>query len=389
MSKRFVFHREALARSILEGLAGAGILDYSSGLFLAAPRRTGKSTFLREDLVPQLEAAGWLPVYIDLWSNKQADPGQLIEFAIVSALQAVEPKLKKTLKAAGVDKINILRTVSWDLTRGELPEGATLTDALQLLRAASEKPVVLVVDEAQHALNSENGLNAMFALKAARDALNQAVQSDGLRLIFTGSSRDKLAQLVLKRQQPFFGATITPFPLLGDDFVEAYTHNVNDKLADKNSFHVEDMKRAFQLVGHRPELLASIVQRVAIVLGEAPNLGRLLEDGAIEIQADIRAEYEAIYGPLTPVQKAVLEVLAESSTQKKSFAAYSEATITRVREIAVALGGDATPTAQTIQAALEALREKELVWRSGWGAYALEDSGMADWLSAQRSARTE
>ncbi|MFA7394512.1 MAG: hypothetical protein WCZ88_19495, partial [Pigmentiphaga sp.] len=127
MSKRFVFHREALARSILEGLAGAGILDYSSGLFLAAPRRTGKSTFLREDLVPQLDAAGWLPVYIDLWSNKQADPGQLIEFAIVSALQAVEPKLKKTLKAAGIDKVNILRTVSWDLTRGALPEGATLT----------------------------------------------------------------------------------------------------------------------------------------------------------------------------------------------------------------------------------------------------------------------
>ena len=156
------------------------------------------------------------------------------------------------------------------------------------------------------------------------------------------------------------------------------------KLAKENSFRVEDMKQAFRLVGRRPELLAAIVQRVALDLGDAPNLGGILEESAAEIQAGVWAEYEAAYDPLTPAQKAVLMVMAESSMKKKAFAAYAEATVTRVGEIATALGSDARPTAQTIQAALEALREKDLVWRAGRGAYALEDGGMAEWLLSQR-----
>ena len=56
-----VFHRPKVAASIatmvLEASATSG---YASGLFLAAPRRTGKSTFLREDLRPKLEAQGAL-----------------------------------------------------------------------------------------------------------------------------------------------------------------------------------------------------------------------------------------------------------------------------------------------------------------------------------------
>lgn len=390
MTSRFVFHRASLAQSIITGLAGEGLLDYSSGLFLAAPRRTGKSTFLREDLLPACIERDWVPVYVDLWSDMKADPGVLIETAVVRALQQFDGQIKKLLKAAGVEKINLMRSVSWDLGRGVLPAGATLTDALQLLHLASGKRVVLVVDEAQHALNSESGVNAMFALKAARDAMNQgAGTEEGLRLIFTGSSRDKLAQLVLNRQQPFFGAMVTPFPLLGDDFVDAYTKDINTKLAAGNNFQTQDMKRAFELVGRRPELLAAIVQRVALGLGAAPDLGELLEQGAAEVQAGVWAEFEAAYNPLTAVQKAILEVMAACSASQTAFAAYTEATVQQVGVITQALGGESKPTAQTIQAGLDALREKGLIWRSGRGAYALEDSGMADWmlmLAANRKA---
>ncbi len=388
MTSRFVFHRASLAQSIIAGLAGEGLLDYSSGLFLAAPRRTGKSTFLREDLLPACIERDWVPVYVDLWSDMKADPGVLIETAVVRALQQFDGQIKKLLKAAGVEKINLLRSVSWDLGRGALPAGATLTDALQLLHLASGKRVVLVVDEAQHALNSENGVNAMFALKAARDAMNQgAGAEDGLRLIFTGSSRDKLAQLVLNRQQPFFGAMVTPFPLLGDDFVDAYTKDINSKLAAGNNFQTQDMKRAFELVGRRPELLAAIVQRVALGLGAAPDLGELLEQGAAEVQAGVWAEFEAAYNPLTTVQKAILEVMATCSASQTAFAAYTEATVQQVGVITQALGGEFKPTAQTIQAGLDALREKGLIWRSGRGAYALEDSGMVDWMLMQAANR--
>ena len=81
-SPPFVYHRQKLASSLVDGMAGVGIIDFSSGMFLTAPRRTGKSTFLKEDLIPACLSAGWEPVYVDLWSNRDADPSTLIESAI-------------------------------------------------------------------------------------------------------------------------------------------------------------------------------------------------------------------------------------------------------------------------------------------------------------------
>ena len=67
----------------------------------------------------------------------------------------------------------------------------TLADAFSHLAKKSKKKIALIVDEAQHALNTEAGINAMFAIKAARDRLNQGSGSK-LAIIFTGSHRDKL-----------------------------------------------------------------------------------------------------------------------------------------------------------------------------------------------------
>ena len=53
--KPFTFHRPGLAESYCDSLGGQGLADSRSGLFLAAPRRTGKSTFLREDLLPAMK----------------------------------------------------------------------------------------------------------------------------------------------------------------------------------------------------------------------------------------------------------------------------------------------------------------------------------------------
>ncbi|XUO87938.1 hypothetical protein RVM26_02245 [Halomonas sp. KM072] len=238
------------------------------------------------------------------------------------------------------------------------------------------------MDEAQHALNSNEGVNAMFALKAARDALNQGGKRPGLRLVFTGSSRDKLAQLVLHTKQPFFGAEITPFPLLDRDFVEAYTKDLNAKLAETNHFDKEDMYQAFCLVGHRPELLASIVRRVALEMGEAPNLGDLLERNAHEFQEELWIDYRLTFEALPALQKAVLQAMAEQSTAKLPFAPFKEDTLSIINGHLCQLDPKAkAPTATKIQKALESLREKEIVWRSGRGAYALEDGGMAEWLN--------
>ena len=49
------YPRTRLATALAEALQGeAAFSDAPNGLFLAAPRRTGKSTFLQSDLMPEL-----------------------------------------------------------------------------------------------------------------------------------------------------------------------------------------------------------------------------------------------------------------------------------------------------------------------------------------------
>jgi predicted AAA+ superfamily ATPase len=53
------YARSSLARELAEQLQGKQVFnDAYNGLCLAAPRRTGKSTFLQLDLRPALEAQG-------------------------------------------------------------------------------------------------------------------------------------------------------------------------------------------------------------------------------------------------------------------------------------------------------------------------------------------
>ena len=72
--ERFSFHRPELAVDLCNSLEGKGLSDASSGMFLAAPRRTGKSTFLHEDLLPEMKRRGWIATYVDLWSDQTRDP---------------------------------------------------------------------------------------------------------------------------------------------------------------------------------------------------------------------------------------------------------------------------------------------------------------------------
>lgn len=380
-----IHHRPALAETLVRELAGEGLADYSSGMFLAAPRRTGKSTFLRYDLIPACVERGWLPVYVDLWVDKSIDPAVLISQAIAGALREYEGSLRKMARKAGIQKVNLLRSVSWDLSSAQLPEGTTLTQALDALHQVSGKLVVLIIDEAQHALNSESGINAMFALKAARDHLTQRSTGHGLRLIFTGSSRDKLANLVLKNKQPFYGASITAFPLLDRGFVEFATGVINERLADTNQLLVDDVEYAFHTVGHRPEMLRNLISEVSLNLGKAGQLKELLISGALAHRNDAWAEYESLFNDLTPIQQAVLRVIGERVSSKTAFNPFTEQTLKNISQELELIGSDSSATATGVQRALEALREKELVWKASRGDYALEDAAMAEWLTSTQA----
>lgn len=375
---QFSFHRPVLAKQLCEALTGVGFLDAKSGMFLAAPRRIGKSTFLREDLVPEIYERGWFPVYIDLWSNMKADPAVLIAEAIKSALATYDGVVAKTAKSVGLERLNFGAFVL-DMNKIGLPDNMTMTHALEKLNEISNKPIVLIIDEAQHALKTNDGLNLMFALKAARDHLNRSNEPPKLMLVFTGSHRDKLAHLVLKKDQPFFGANITPFPLLGSDFVTEFTKWANGNLPQDNQLSVDAVLEAFKLVGHRPEMLRNMIGQIALA-GEAGNLSSILKDKAVQFHEQIWDEMASEFESLTLLQRAVLQVMI--SKQGKSYQPFSEESLAGYRGIV----GDDLVSIPGVQSTLESLRDKGLVWNPSRGHYALEDEGFAEWYRRTKMA---
>ncbi|MHB1665846.1 ATP-binding protein [Thiomonas sp.] len=368
----FLFHRPDLAHRYADSLEGRSLVDASSGLFLAAPRRTGKTTFVRQDLLPTLVARGATPVYVDLWADRSRDPALLISSAIQSKLQEFASTIRKLAQVVGSAQINLFGTVQLGLAQPELPAAITLADALEALSVAAQTPVALVIDEAQHALLTPEGRNAMFALKAARDRLSHGVTGPRLKLVMTGSNRDKLAYLVRDKDQPFFGGTITHFPLLGKEFLEAFAAHINRFLAADNQFEAADLWEAFRLVGYRPEMLRRLVANLALD-GGAERLRVDLRTGAHNLRSQIWGQMEAEFSGLTPIQRAVLETLIETGA---GCAPFSD---TFLKTCAQKLGRTAKLPAGTVQGALDALREKNLVWRADWGDYALEDESMAEW----------
>ncbi len=375
MTETFTYRRSALASGYCDALEGRGVLDATSGLFLAAPRRTGKSTFLREDLVPEMRSRGWAPLYVDLWSDRARDPAELIAAVVRDALARHDGPVLKAAKNVGLDKLNVLGTISLDLSRLGQPGGATLADALERLRQKSGKPLALLVDEAQHALSTEAGTQAMFALKAARDRLNQGTKGWGLHLVMTGSNRDKLAHLVLRKSEPFYGAGVTRFPLLDRGFVEAYAQWLKPQFAAGKEFSADTLERAFELVGRRPEMLKRVVGEAVAELGGAQALNELIEHNARQLQSRAWQEFESTYNALPDSQKAVLDAIARLSPGYEPFAEAS---------LAVYQASMGKPlNTSAVQGALDALREKELIWRAGRGDYAFEDDGLRAWYLEQ------
>jgi len=373
-----VFHREALAADMAEKiLVIAPTSAAGSGLFLAAPRRTGKSTFLREDLRPQLEKRGALVVYVDLWEDRKADPGEAIVKAVRAELAAHDGVVKRLARTAGVEKVAV-GGMSFSLDRVGLGDGISLSAALSALSDETARVIVLVIDEAQHAITSDKGSDALFALKAARDELNSS-RHKGLRVVATGSNRDKLAMLRNSREQAFFGAPLVSFPALGKDYVQWFCERAGLPAALDPAATFELFKRA----SFRPELLGAAADSLRFDFGlAAADVPARFAEAVEEQIAASNAEMMRVIHSLTPLQSAVLRVMAK---RMGAYAPFEAATIEAYQ--AVLKAGDPKVELKadvpSVQQALAALQEKALVWRAARGVYALEEASLADLMAQE------
>jgi hypothetical protein len=373
-----IFHRTVLAARIARQILHLSATSASSsGVFLSAPRRTGKTTFMREDLTPSLAESGALVIYVDLWEDRGADPSDVIVLAIRAELAKHDHALRKLARSFGIGGAR-LAGVEFSLDRVGLGKEVSLVQALSALSDAAEKIIVLIIDEAQHAITTAAGSDAMFSLKSARDELNSN-QHYGLRVVCTGSNQDKLAMLTVSKDQAFFGAPLVPFPALGKEYVEWFCNNTDDLPAELSPEMVFPL---FQQSGFRPEILGAAADALRFDFTLEPGqVGERFPRAVEEQVAAANDETMRVFHSLTPMQAAILRVMAAAGS---TYAPFESRTLDRYR-LAVRIAGDTDVTVEVpaVQQALGALQEKGLVWRASRGVYAIEDSTLTDLLRAR------
>jgi hypothetical protein len=251
-------HRPELAQSYL------GLLAAQPGrpLALFAPRRVGKTFFLDHDLAPAAERSGILPVYADLWLYR-SDPLGAINHTLEEALDKLTVpgssigKLTKT-KVKGVNLLGVGLTLGEEPTPRALPEAPELrldTLATRLL-AAHGGNVLLMLDEAQTLADANADL-----LATLRAVLHR--QRERLAAVFTGSSQEGLARLMMNVGAPMYQfAQLVTFPVLGDEYLTQLSAHFS-KVHPGKRLDLAELRALFEKIGFKPALLRDIVKTMS------------------------------------------------------------------------------------------------------------------------------
>lgn len=364
------FRRAGLAEQVLGTLAHGP----AQALSLFAPRRAGKTEFLVQDLAPHAEAKGHRVIYASFWQaplsplavllhalEQSRERGGLADRIRTSAWK-VAPKLKLSAPVPGT---GTGAEVEIDLTRlrGE-PAANLLLHLDDLLGRVSRKrrPTLLLLDEVQELARSRGNASLIAALRTSLDR-----RRDGLRAVFTGSSRAGLAAMFSRREAPFFHfAMPIDLPALGKPFVDhlvAVFCRTAGRTLDRDG-----MLDAFERLHRNPHFFRLLVQ--TMLHDPEHTVGSALDHVRERIAADLG--YPDAWLALTPIQRETARALATGASKPFS------------RVFRAALGyalGEEAPSAGRVQAALRRLERMGIVDTAS-GEWEIGDPGFGRWIAA-------
>lgn len=369
-----VFRRPQLAAELARRLLHPGVLDEAlrSGLFFSGLRRTGKTTFLRTDLVPELEDQGAVVIYVDLWSDTKVSPAVLVYAAVRRTLAELatpaSPLLARLGRLRGLDLGGMGFRFGFQLEQLGHDGGATLAQAFTELVDQANSNVVLIIDEVQQAITTDDGHQMLLALKAARDAINPRPDTPGHFLFLgTGSHRALVGELTARRNQAFTGATSLPYPVLD----LAYVQHVLQRLRGSGAGALPSEAiawSAFVTLGHQPEeflrALAQLEASSSTSSGLEPD--QLLPVIAATLRgaaADLELQKVEQIGGLAAVifqRVALSDGPAKGLFSAEAAAAYGEAIGREVR-------------VEEIQPVVNELMAANVLMRVGHGLYGVTD----------------
>lgn len=331
-------------------------------LAIFGPRQIGKTHFLTHDLQEAARERDWQVLYADLWG--QADPLAAINTSLAALLRVVQTSTARTpVTSVGALGLNVGMAAPPPLVMPADPAALLATQFAELKRLQPDRPVLLMLDEAQTLVRSAAGDAAMKAVRALFNSHPGAVL-----LLFTGSSRAQLMSLVGDHSKTAFKlAAHIDFPLLGMSFVAFIAERI--KTISRRTIPLVDLDWAFSQLLHRP---GEMIDFARFLVTETPDAGvrDALQAFKQRNQADVG--FEARYAECTPLQRAVLLEVAAGS---KLFARE-----TRER-LALAAGQPAAVAPASVHNTLAQLEGKGiLAKRETRGHYEFEDDHMKSWV---------
>ncbi len=354
--------RPQLARTYLQ------LLDAQPGrpLALFARRRVGKTFFLDRDLTAAAKEAGWVPVYADVWLHKTA-PLDAINHALEEALDDAMVPQGATGKAAKTP-VKKLGGFGASIEFGEEPKRRELPaqpelrfDALVArLAAHTGKRVLLMLDEIQTLADAPNGEAIIATLRAVLQKRKREVAA-----VFTGSSQDALASLVVASGGPMYQfAQLLDFPVLDDSYLMLLANHFATVHRDKK-LNLEDLRRVFAHIGHKPALMKDLVKSMSAEGFTDVDLAlkRFVADERQVIG------WRALLSAMSPLEKALLGLIAQGRPPlgKETLAA-------------LPANDGANPTIAKVRVAIERLRRNGTLDKSAHGGYYIEDSLFEDYV---------
>ena len=360
------FNRSKLASSLVQRVLG------KSRIALFGPRQTGKTTLLREEVMPLIEERGALAVYLECWADK-TDPLGSINYGVQKALDTLKVS-PRGLKRTGRTPVRKLGLGGVTLELGDEPARKPpqskflLFDSLltQLLEE-TRKDLILIFDEFQAVAY---GAQADAAAAALRSALAQASRRVGA--IFSGSSETMLLEMFSRSKAPLYGfANPEPYPLLGEDFIVHVAKKY--RLATGRDLNPLDAFRVLDLLGRQPEPFLNAVGNTM------SNPKWQLEDGLkAMLDPGVRNKWTINWFALTDLQRAALRLVFERRLPTSAES---------LRWLAGELN-EKKVQGSSVTRAIEALQMKGLVSRdmaqAGKG-FVLSDPVMLAWLTQNKN----
>jgi len=312
-----------------------------------------------------------LPVYADVWLQRAA-PLDAINHALEEALDDVTVPAGKAGKLAKTP-VKKIGAAGASLELGDEPRRRALPAAPELrldtliarVAQASDKAVLLMLDEIQTLGEASNGEAIIAALRAVLHKRKEEVAA-----VFTGSSQSGLAKIMSAAGAPMYQfAQLLDFPVLGDEYLEelsAHFARVHRGRKPK----LEDLRKLFARLGYKPALMKDIVKSMS-----AEGVTDV-EIAVKQFIADDRqaAGWKALLESLPPFERSLLIVIAKQQPP-----------MGRETLKLLAHGNGPVPTVAKVRAAVDRLRKAGVVTKDGGAGVQIEDRLLAEYLAAMKA----